>query len=170
MTGDRNDPALAYNFEVELVDAQSVGAFLSLTTGVPSKAGFSEVSGLEVSIEPEKYKEGGNNGTELVFPGAASWSTLKLRRGVVKNSDLWDWHIGFIEGRGVRRDGVVTLLDQNRDAVRSWRFLNGLPVKWLGPNFNAMEAAVAIEEIEIAHEGITGTGSPNLVSAIGALF
>jgi phage tail-like protein len=171
MNGKRNDPALGYNFTVELVESAGIGAMVSLTVGLPPQSGFSEVSGLEVTIQPEDYAEGGNNGTILKFPGRARWSNLKLKRGVVRKADLWNWHLEFLEGRGKRRDGVVTLLDQSGDAVRSWRFIRGLPVRWVGPTLDARASQIAVEEIEIAHEGISQTGSSgSLVGAIASLF
>jgi len=169
--GNRQDPALAYNFAISLVQSASAGAFLSLTVGVPPQGGFSEASGLEVTIAPEEYREGGNNGTVLKFPGHAVWPNLKLRHGLVASTDLWNWHQDFLDGRGKRRDGVVTLLDETGSPVRSWRFVRGLPVRWLGPTLNAHEGKVAIEEIEIAHEGLTETGGDgSLLDSIKSLF
>jgi phage tail-like protein len=167
----RNNPVVGFNFAVSLTESAGIGSFVSLTVGLPPQGGFSEVSGLDLTIQAEEFREGGNNGTVLKFPGRAVWGNLKLRRGVVRSADLWDWHRGFTEGRGKRRDGVVTLLDEAGEAVRSWRFTRGLPVRWVGPSLNAREAQVAVEEIEIAHEGIRQTGSDgSLLGAIGNLF
>jgi phage tail-like protein len=171
MSGTRHDPALGFNFAVSLVESASPGAFLQLTVGLPPQGGFAEVSGLDLTIQAEEYREGGNNGTVLKFPGRAQWANLKLRRGVVRSADLWDWHRGFLDGRGNRRDGVVTLLDEAGEAVRSWRFARGLPVRWVGPGLNAREAQVAIEEIEIAHEGLVQSGGDgSLLGALQRLF
>jgi phage tail-like protein len=170
-TAQRNDPVLGFNFAVSLVESAGPSAFLSLTVGSPPQNGFSEVSGLDLTIQAEEYREGGNNGTVLKFPGRAQWSNLKLRHGIVSGTDLWDWHMQFLNGQGKRRDGVVTLLDEVGSPVRSWRFLRGLPVRWAGPALHAREAQVAIEEIEIAHEGITQTGGDgSLFGALASLF
>jgi phage tail-like protein len=169
--GNREDPILGFNFSVSLVESAGPGAFLQLTVGMPPQGGFSEVSGLDLTIQAEEYREGGNNGTVLKFPGRAQWSNLKLRHGLVSNTDLWDWHQQFLDGHGKRRDGVVTLLDESGSPVRSWRFVRGLPVRWVGPAMNAREAQVAIEEIEIAHEGLTQTGGDgSLAGALKSLF
>jgi hypothetical protein len=55
--------------------------------------------------------------------------------------------------------------------VRTWRFTRGIPVRWAGPSLNAMQAQVAIEEIEIAHEGLrqTGAGGGSVAAAVGAV-
>jgi phage tail-like protein len=118
-------------------------------------AGFSECSGLELALDIEEYKEGGNNGTVLRFPTRAKWTNLRLKRGIALSDDLWQWHYGFVQGTGTRRDGVVTLLDEQHNPVKAWSFKRGIPVKWTGPTLNATQSQVAFEEIEIAHEGMT---------------
>lgn len=167
-----NDPALGYNFSISLVESASVGAFLSAAIGRPPQGGFSECSGLEVTIPAETYAEGGNNGTLLKFTGRAAWSNIKLKRGVVTSADLWRWHYDYVEGKGRRRDGVITLLDERGKSVRVWRFVRGLPVRWAGPPLDALQSKVAVEEIEIAHEGIrqTGAGSGSFADTVSNLF
>jgi phage tail-like protein len=118
-------------------------------------AGFSECTGLELALDIEEYKEGGNNGTVLRFPTRAKWTNLRLKRGIALSDDLWQWHYGFVQGTGARRDGVVTLLDEQQNPVKVWLFKRGIPVKWTGPSLNATQSQVAFEEIEIAHEGMT---------------
>lgn len=156
--GARHDPVLGHNFVISLLDSTSAlapAAPPTLTAILDSAAGgFSECSGLDLTLQPEEYKEGGNNGGTLKFPSRASWANLTLKRGVTDNSDLWDWHIGFVEGSGKRRDGVIVLLDAARAPVQAWYFRRGLPVKYSGPSMQASQNGVAIESIEIAHEGI----------------
>ena len=168
--GDRIDPVKGYNFTISLVDSASTAATIQLTVGLPPQGGFSECSGIELTMQPEEYREGGNNGTVLKFTSRASWTNLRLKRGVVTSPDLWQWHSDFLDGHGKRRDGVITLMDDLGNGIRSWRFTRGLPVKWTGPSLNAMQAQVAVEEIEIAHEGLRQSGSSSLFGAIGSLF
>jgi phage tail-like protein len=118
-------------------------------------AGFSECSGLELAIDVEEYKEGGNNGTVLRFPTRAKWTNLRLKHGIALSNDLWQWHYSFVQGTGSRRDGIITLMDELHIPVKVWSFKRGIPVKWTGPSLNAMQGAIAFEEIEIAHEGLT---------------
>lgn len=154
----RNDPLLNHNFVITLVDTTSLlGAAPASAPGdvlSSALAGFSECSGLELSMQPEEYKEGGNNAAVLKFPSRITWGNLTLRRGLGVSTDLWDWHYGFVEGRGKRRDGVIVLLDEARQPARMWCFRRALPVKLSGLQLNASQSAVAIEAIEIAHEGI----------------
>ena len=167
----KNDPVLGFNFTISMVTTASAGAFLQAVVGKPPAGGFSECSGLEMTIPAETYAEGGNNGTLLKFVGRTAWSNIKLKRGVVSSADLWRWHYDFVEGKGRRRDGVISLLDERGKTVRVWRFVRGLPVRWAGPALDAGQGQVAIEEIEIAHEGLrqTGAGSGSLVDAVGAV-
>jgi phage tail-like protein len=166
------DPALARNFSLSFSESAGVGALIQLAVGRPPEAGFSECSGLEVTLPAETYAEGGNNGTTLKFVGRANWTNIKLRKGIVTSADLWRWHQNFIEGEGKRRDGVISLLDDRGETVRVWRFVRGLPVRWAGPAMDAGQSQVAIEEIEIAHEGLrqTGAGSGSLADTVANLF
>ncbi len=157
-TGIRNDPVLAYNFVISLIDSSStlaivksaaMSAILDVALG-----GFSECSGLEMSLDVEEYKEGGNNGAVLKFPTRVTWSNISLKKGLVATNELWDWHYGFVEGKGKRRDGVIVLLTDLHIPHNIWYFHRGLPVKYTGPSLNASQSNVAIESIEIAHEGL----------------
>jgi phage tail-like protein len=154
----RTDPVLNHNFVVSLLDSTSTLAPAAppALAGILDAAagGFSECSGLELTLQPEEYKEGGNNGAVLKFVGRATWTNLTLKRGITKSTVLWDWHFSFIEGLGKRRDGVIVLMDAARSPVQAWFFRRGLPVKYSGPALNGTQSSVAIESIEIAHEGI----------------
>src|SRR5262249_27994841 len=142
VTGQRNDPFRAYNFLVTLVDSSSsLGAVLSAIQNV-ALGGFSECSGLEMTMDPEEYKEGGVNSTILKFPNRVKWSNIKLRRGMTYADNLWKWHYSFVEGRGVRRDGVVVLQNDLQTPVKVWSFTRGLPIKWTGPTLNAAQSQV----------------------------
>ncbi len=150
----RTDPYRAFNFLITLVDSSSaLGTALSVIQSA-AVGGFSECSGLELSLDAEEYKEGGNNGGSLRFPTRIKWTNLRLKRGMAIAKDLWNWHYGFVEGKVQRRDGIITLQDELHLPVKVWSFTRGLPVKWTGPSLNATQNAVAIEELEIAHEGL----------------
>jgi len=176
--GIRPDPLLGYNFLVSLLDTSST---LALARSVALSAvldvavgGFSECSGLEMTLDVEEYREGGRNGTVLKFPTRVKWTNITLKKGIGAGQGLWDWHYGFVEGRGTRRDGVIALLNDLHLPNNIWYFRRGLPVKYTGPAMNATQNSVAIESIEIAHEGIyqvpyVGYGSAAVTAGIGAL-
>jgi phage tail-like protein len=154
----RHDPVLAHNFVISLIDTSSkLGVLKSLSVSAIfdiALGGFTECSGLEMSMQPEEYKEGGRNGTVLKFPSRVTWSNITLKKGVGASTALWDWHYGFVEGQGRRRDGVIVLLNDLHVPNNIWYFRRGLPVRYTGPTMNAAQSNVAIEAIEIAHEGI----------------
>jgi phage tail-like protein len=158
-TGNRRDPLLAFNFQVSLTDSSSAlaGAVTTVTlsaVGLTPVAGFSECSGLEGMLEVQDHQEGGLNGAALHFPTRVKWSNLTLKRGMGRGMELWDWFYGFSVGKVVRKDGVITLQNERHQPHTVWGFRRGLPVKYTGPTLNAGQSAVAIESLEIAHEGL----------------
>ncbi len=150
-----SDPFRGFNFVVSLIDSSSLLTFAVSALESGALAGFAECSGLEMSLDIEEYKEGGNNGTILRFPTRVKWTNLRLKRGMTFAGDLWQWHYNFTQGTGTRRDGMVVLQDEQHNPSIVWSFTRGLPVRWTGPSLNAGQSQVAFEEIEIAHEGIT---------------
>jgi len=176
-TGIRSDPVLNHNFVVSLIDTSSTlailkSAALSAIFDV-ALGGFAECSGLEMSLKTEDFREGGNNGTVLHFPSRVEWGTITLKKGV-GGTGLWDWHYGFVEGIGKRRDGVIVLLTAEKLPNNIWYFRRGLPTKYTGPQMNATQNSVAIESIEISHEGIyqvpfVGAVSGVVSAAAGAI-
>lgn len=162
-----------YNFSIKLIETAKPASALIGAFNPPIAGGFSECSGLEATMAIDEWREGGRNDAVLRFPGRVMHPTLKLRRGLAVSTELWDWHEQFLLGRGRRRDGVVELLDDEGNAVRTWRFHRGLITRWAGPSFNAMTSAAAIEEVEIAHEGLfvqTGGAFGEALSTIGSIF
>ena len=156
--GIRTDPLIATNFIITLIDTSSAMALAtSLATSAISDValgGFSECTGLEMQLDVEEYREGGRNGEVLQFPTRMKWGRITLKKGMGYGSELWDWHYGFAEGKGKRRDGVIVLTDNLHIPAQTWYFRRGLPVRYTGPALNATQNSVAIESLEIAHEGI----------------
>jgi phage tail-like protein len=155
MSDLRIDPLSVFNFYLTLIDASSVDDTLTAAPVNYQVAGFSECSGLEATVEILEYKEGGVNDYTHKFPTRASFTNITLKHGVISvEDDLWTWHNGFVLGSGTRRDGLIVLLDESRTPAKIWRFTGGIPTKWVGPSLNATQNAVAIESLEIAHEGL----------------
>jgi len=94
------------------------------------------------------------------IPGAV----YRCGGGVVRDTGLWWWYVaGLTQSLGARRDGSVILLTPAGTLAMSWTFHAGLAAKWVGPELNATQNAVAIEGLEIAHEGLV----PVILSAPG---
>lgn len=143
-TGVRLDPYPGFRFHVE-IDGLIVG-------------GFSEVEGLQVELETETYEEGGENGFTHELPTRVSHSNLTFRRGVTDMGELWNWMNQGMNGPPERKTGMILIFGTTGQAVRGWQFRNGYPVRWSGPDLDAQQGAVAIEELEIAHEGLEQIG------------
>jgi phage tail-like protein len=59
-----------------------------------------------------------------------------------------------VEGTVERKDGSIVLVDDTGKEKVRWNFVKGWPTKWTGPSVNAAGNEVAIETLEIAHEGL----------------
>jgi phage tail-like protein len=117
--------------------------------------GFTQVDGLSGEVRFEEYREGGVNGYTHKLPGLTSYSNLQLRYGLTGVGMLWDWFAATTEGSIQRRNGTVMLLNRQRVPVMWWNFRNALPVRWTGPAFDARDDQIAVEALELAHEGLT---------------
>lgn len=119
---------------------------------------FMEASGLEVEIDVMDYQEGGNNSFVHRLPGFTKTSNLTLKRGITKSNEFYKWFAEISNSTIERKQVTVIMYDSAGKEVLRWNFLNAYPVRWVGPQFQASEAAVAVETIELAHEGITVNG------------
>lgn len=151
----RIDPLSTFNFYITLIDGSNVAGTLITAALNYLVAGFSECSGIDASIEVMDYKEGGVNAYVHKFATRTSYSNLTLKHGVIfLSDDLWTWHNDWVQGNGKRKDGLIVLLDESRSPAKVWKFKRGIPSKWVGPSLNAAQSNVAIESLEIAHEGL----------------
>jgi phage tail-like protein len=142
-SGDRRDPYLAFRFEVRL-DGLAV-------------AGFSECSGLQLEIEVQDYPEGGMNTFVRKFPGRVKQTNITLKRGIV-DREMWDWYYDLTQGRLTMRNGSVRIRDPANEQIQvEWHFRDAFPCKWVGPDLNASQNNVAIESVEICHQGLERT-------------
>mgnify|MGYP000877727429 CR=1 FL=1 len=117
-------------------------------------AGFSEVSGLSVQTDYEEYAEGGVNDYVHRFPARTRHEPIVLKRGVTMSSVLWDWYADVVSGKVVRRDGSIILFNNRLWEFRRWNFYEAFPVKWVGPALDASRSEVAVESIELVHNGL----------------
>jgi phage tail-like protein len=151
----REDPLAGFNFYLTLVDTSDVLTTLVSTVFNYAVAGFAECAGLDATVEVMEYKEGGVNDFVHKFRTRASFGNITLKRGVTfLSDDLWTWHNDFVVGQGKRKDGVIVLQDESRRAAKVWKFKRGIPMKWVGPSLHGSQNNVAIESLEIAHEGL----------------
>jgi phage tail-like protein len=140
-TGDRIDPYRGYNFKLEI-------------DGI-NRNGFRECSGLDATSDPIDYREGDEKVyTNRKLPGQTKYSNISLKMGKTDDKDLWEWRQKVIDGKTERKNGSIILMNESGEEKVRWNFVKGWPTKWVGPSFNATANEVAIETIEIVHEGI----------------
>jgi phage tail-like protein len=139
----RDDPYSQFNFLIEI-------------DGVV-KGGFSECSGLTTDTNVIDYREGNEKQlTARRLPGLMKYNNIVLKRGYTADKSLWQWRKQVIDGQvpTSRTTGSIILLDDARNRVLTWNFREGWPCKWEGPALNAKTSEVAIETLEICHEGL----------------
>ena len=143
----RDNPYSQFNFLVSLGDIDPGQV----------RAGFTEVSGLELSVETIEYRNG-NEATNAVrkMPGMTKYGNVTLKRGVIGSTDLFDWIREARDGSPeVRRTVVIQLLSEDRQSTaQTWTLRNALPMKYVGPTLSAQANEVAMEELVLACEGL----------------
>ena len=117
--------------------------------------GFSEASGFDASIDVIEYREGDMVQTPMKLPGLKKYGNITLKQGVADSMVMYEWMIAGVEGEVERKTITITILDETETATASWQVINAWPAKYTAPDFNATSSEVAIESIEIAHEGMT---------------
>lgn len=140
-TGKRDDPYQQFNFLVEI-------------DGV-KRAGFTEVTGLQTDTDSIDYREGADltlNVRKLL--GLRKHPVIVMKRGYTKNRELWNWRRDIINGTVKRRSADIVLVDETRAEVLRWRVREAWISKWESGPFNAKTNDVAVETIELQHEGL----------------
>jgi phage tail-like protein len=133
--------------------------FLVIVTGVSDdgsdvQGAFAEASGLEGSLPAIKYRTGAETITERQIPGKVEYPNIVLKRGATGDIRFWNWIVEAINGRVRRTEGAIVLLDENRQEYMRYTFSRAWPTKFTGPTLNANDNQIAMETLEIAHEGL----------------
>lgn len=149
------DPFHVFNFGVEFKESRLQGTnqkIKNLCSGA-----FSECSGLEATMEPKVIKEGGRNYGAVQRVGRVSFATVILKRGMTTSQDLWRWfEMTSLNGAYTYRlTATISLCDRIGKEQLRWQLENALPIKFKTADLNAKSTDVGIEELHIAHEGLT---------------
>lgn len=121
-------------------------------------AGFSEVTGFDATVDVVEYREGDYPvATPRKLPGLTKYGNVTLKWGVSDSMELYEWLNGITEGTIERKTVTITVLDEEGNGAASWQLINAWPVKYTAPDFNGLGAEVAMETLELAHEGLTRT-------------
>lgn len=146
----RDDPYPSFNFELVVTGISNDGKAV--------KGSFMEVGGLGVEITPIEYRNGSEDITVRKIPGLKKFTNLTLKWGITGDLTFWNWVVEGMNGLVQRAPVAIVLLDENRNEVMRWNFTRAWPCKWTGPGMNAKNNEIAIETLEIAHEGMAVDG------------
>lgn len=141
-TAVRNDPYRSFNFQLQI-------------DGVPL-GGFSEASGLTAEGDAVDYREGADmqsNVRKLV--GLRKYANIMLKRGYTQDKSLWLWYMAIVNGTPDRRNVTIVLMNEAHQPVLRWHAENAWVNKIEGPSFKAAGNEIAMESVEIVHEGLT---------------
>lgn len=117
-------------------------------------AGFRECSPLIIETEVQEYIEGGVNTYTHQLPVRTKYKNVTLKRGMDETRALYDWYMQAVTGEIVRQNISIVIYDSLQNNKRQWDLKNAFPCKWTGPDLKAETGAIAVETLEIAHEGL----------------
>ena len=122
-----------------------------------TKIGFTEVTGLDISTDVIEYREGSSlEYSKVKMPGLIKFSNLTFKRGTFKSdNEFFEWFNTIQLNTVERRNVTISLLNENHEPVVAWKVKNAWPVKVQSTDLKADGNEVAIETMELAHEGLT---------------
>ena len=139
---DRIDPYRGYNFVLE-IDRVPRGA-------------FSEVGGLSAEGDAVDYREGSDLQSNVrKLTGLRKYTNLTLKRGYTADKALWQWYMNIVNGVQDRRNVTVVLMNEAHQPVMRWHAEAAWINKIEGPALKAASNDVAMESVELVHEGLT---------------
>ncbi len=142
-------------------------------------AEFQECSGLTMTREVQRVREGGTNDFEWLLPDQITYENVTLKKGITYNRELWRWfRWGMLDGQVwgfntvpgasaaislLKAQGVIVPAGTSISIVlgtvdgkvaKHWDLIGAIPVKWVGPEMTAGSDQAAIETLEVAYQGI----------------
>ncbi len=120
-----------------------------------AKMAFTEVSGLDVETEVIEYRDGTSpEFFKTKMPGMQKFSNLTLKRGTFKGDNSFrEWYNTIALNKVDRRDVTISLLNEEHEPTVVWKVIKAWPVKVQATDLKADGNEVAIETLELAHEG-----------------
>ncbi len=135
------DPFVNFNFLVE--------------SGGIIAAGFSEVTGMNGEVQAVEYREGRDpNSNTRKLPGLSKYGNVTFKKGVVIEQDFFKWFKSGVDGDVIRMDISILLLDEQRQEKVRYNLTSAWPVKFMAPDLKAAANEIAVQSLELAHEGL----------------
>jgi phage tail-like protein len=137
----RKDPYRQFRFRVEI-------------DGI-TQAGFSECSFTDTTTDPVEYREGDEPTTVRKLSGLTKYGNITLKWGITDTMDIYNWRRQIIDtgAEGARKNMSIILVDEAGSDKARWDITRAWPTKYDPPDFSAKGNEVAIETLEIVHEG-----------------
>ncbi len=135
ITSERNDPSLNFNFSVHIDGLDTTG--------------FCHIDGLGSSVD---IRRRGFGRFYRRVPGQIKYQNIVLRRGFDRSLGLWNWYQRTLSGRVDRRDGLLVLLNEEREPIMQFQLRKAWPCRWQLSPFDALHPDILIEEIELVIE------------------
>jgi len=139
---DRVNYGLSNVFKVTLDDQTDLGS-------------WTKCEGLTVEYDVQEVKEGGNNDYVHRFPGRAKYQNIKLTRPIDKDTRKVAAWLASVASDPKRSTALIALFDSGGAEVTSWKVAGVYPAKWSGPTLDTGTNAVALEVLELVHNGFT---------------
>ena len=141
-SGKRTDPYRSFRFLVEI-------------DGIV-QGGFNEVTIPDSAQDPVEYREGSDLPTVRKIPGLIKYGNVVLKWGTTDSMELYDWRKQVENGKmgDARKNMAVIVLDEEGSPASRWEFSEAWPTKYDAPDLKATGNEMAIETLEIAHEGM----------------
>ncbi len=137
--------------------AYPVSAFHFQVEWGGTRIGFTEVSGLSVELQTIDYREGSALEQQVTkMPGIPQFSNITLKRGIYRSDNEFFQWLNTVKLNNIdRREITISLLNEEHEPVMAWKVKEAWPCKVEGPSLNSSGNEVAVETIELCHEGLT---------------
>lgn len=140
-------PPVGFHFKMEV---------LGLDRAVDDDVRFTDVGGLSLEVATEEVPEGGENRYIQRYPVRSKYPDLVLKRGLLKNSAIWDWIRDSIENLDIKPKNVdVKLLNEKHEPLVTWHLVGAWPVKWSVSDLSASANAIVVESLQLAYQYFT---------------
>ena len=117
---------------------------------------FQGVSGLEARFSTDSYREGGENRFQHTLPNLTEYSTLILRRGLLKDSTIIEWCQTALENLIIEpKNIIIKLLNKEHKPLMTWNIVNAWPLSWAVSEFDAEQSAIVVETLEFNYDYFT---------------
>ena len=136
----RRDPFRNFRFRVEI-------------DGI-TQAGFSEVTGFDATIESVEYREGTDPKHVRKLSGMVKYGNVSMKWGITDSMDIYNWFKACADGYAERKNIAIIAIDEAGNDKARWEIYEAWPTKYDPPDFNAKGNDIAIESLEIVHEGM----------------